>query len=369
MKLDHIYIISWFGKDPVLREFRKKCHERQLEWCRTNKFKITVLAQEYNENEYHPDVEYVIPDKLLRPCGARNTLMEIFYNSNEDYAVFADNDTIIVDEKWGEPNGFIEEMRTILESEYGKIDFVGGINPAIQAYNGELERLEYVNNIVFRKTRKFSGGFFILKNLQKHKGFKRWFDDESFRNEAGKIVPGEEGDFAINLLMSGLFCFQNYKAVFYDMATANRSTWATSTSERTDPFTFARLINKKYGIELISMEEEVEREFSVIGYVTDAGKIKISFSEGKMKDAQKGKIQGAAFWTSPQPMIVSNLIAWGIANIQDATMQDVLDKNKKKGFKRLGNPRTKFDWKKLPIEHPQNLLIPRKDSKFNEMFS
>jgi hypothetical protein len=72
-----------------------------------------------------------------------------------------------VDEEWGKPNGFLEEMRTIPESEYGKIDFVGGINPAIQAYNGELERPEYVNNIVFRKTRKFSGGFFILKNLQK----------------------------------------------------------------------------------------------------------------------------------------------------------------------------------------------------------
>ena len=205
--------------------------------------------------------------------------------------------------------------------------------------------------------------------MQKHKGFKRWFDDESFRNAEGKIVPGEEGDFCINLLMSGLFCFQNYKAVFYDMATANRSTWANSTSERTDPFTFARLINKKYGMELIEMEEEAEREFSTIGYLVEDGKTKISFSEGKMKDWQKGKLKDAAFWQSPNPMIVSNLIQWAISNIQDATMQDVLQKNKNKGFKRLGNPRTKFDWKKLPIEHPQNLLIPRKDSKFNEMFS
>lgn len=369
MKLDHIYIISWFGRDPVLRDFRKKCHEKQLEWARTNKLKITVLAQEYNEDEYHPDVEYVTTDTLLRPCGARNTLMERFYNSDEDYAVFADNDTIIVDEEWGKPNGFLEEMRTIPESEYGKIDFVGGINPAIQAYNGELDRPEYINNIVFRKTRRFSGGFFILKNLQKHKGFKRWFDDESFRNEAGKIIPGEEGDFCINLLMSGLFCFQNYKAVFNDMATANRSTWATKTSERTDPFTFARLINKKYGMELISMEEEAEREFSVIGYVTEGTKQKISFSEGKMKDWQKGKLQNAAFWTSPNPLKVADLMKWAVANIQDATMQTVLVKNINKGFKRLSNPRTKFDWKKLPIEHPQNLIIPRTGSKFNEMFS
>jgi hypothetical protein len=369
MKLDHIYIISWFGRDPILRDFRKKCHEKQLEWCRTNNLKITVLAQEYNEDEYHPDVEYVTTDTLLRPCGARNTLMERFYNSDEDYAVFADNDTIIVDEEWGKPNGFLEEMRTIPEIEYGKIDFVGGINPAIQAYSDELERPEYVNNIVFRKTRRFSGGFFILKNLQKHKGFKRWFDDESFRNEEGKIIPGEEGDFAINLLMSGLFCFQNYKAVFYDMATANRSTWANSTSERTDPFTFARLINKKYGMELIGMEEESAREFKVIGYVTEDGETKISFSEGKMKDARKGKIKGASFWEAPNEMLVEDLMQWAIANIQDPTMQEILDKNKKKGFKRLSNPRTKFDWKKLPIDHPQSLFIPRKGSKFNEMFS
>jgi len=369
MKLDHIYIISWFGKDPTLREFRKKCHEKQLDWCRTNNLKITVLAQEYNEDEFHPDVEYVTTNTLLRPCGARNTLMERFYNSDEDYAVFADNDTIIVDDEWGKPNGFLEEMRTIPETEYGKIDFVGGINPAIQAYNGELERPEYINNIVFRKTRRFSGGFFILKNLQKHKGFKRWFDDESFRNEAGKIIPGEEGDFAINLLMTGLFCFQNYKAVFYDMATASRSTWATKSSQRTDPFTFARLINKKYGMELISMEEEAQREFSIIGYTNESGKPKISFSEGKMKDVQKGKLQNAAFWQTPNPMIVSNLMAWAMLNIQDPAMQAVLQQNKNKGFKRMSNPRTKFDWKKLPMKHPQSLLIPRKDSKFNEMFS
>ena len=68
-------------------------------------------------------------------------------------------------------------------------------------------------------------------------------------------------------------------------------------------------------------------------------------------------------------MKVADLMKWAVSNVQDPVMQTVLQKNINKGFKRLSNPRTKFDWKKLPIEHPQNLIIPRTGSKFNEMFS
>jgi ABC-type polar amino acid transport system ATPase subunit len=120
MNINNIYIISWFGNESKLRQFRKEIHKKQLDWARTNGLKITVLAQDYEPDDYEQDVVYVHSDKFLRPCGARNTLMEKFYTSDEDYAIFADNDTVIVDEVWGEPNRFIEDLRKLSDDDLRK---------------------------------------------------------------------------------------------------------------------------------------------------------------------------------------------------------------------------------------------------------
>jgi len=373
MNINNIYIISWFGNEPKLRKFRKEIHKKQLDWARTNSLKITVLAQDYEQDDYEQDVVYVHSDKFLRPCGARNALMEKFYTSNEDYAIFADNDTVIVDDVWGEPNSFIQDLRKLSDYYTTQIDFVSGINPAMQAFSKELERPEYEDNVVLRRTSRFSGGFFILKNLQKHKGFTRWFDDENFTDSNGKIIPNEEGDFCINLLMSGLRCYQSFQAVFNDMAGASRSTWSVDTSERSNKVDFAHLINRKYGMDLISLLNDTEKVYNHVGYCTsDKGLTQIRFCvnrKDRVKVLEGKNFSNIMFYDLPKSMTAGELMEWATENIADQTLLALLIESKGKAFKRLGNPKTRFNWKKLPYEHPNNLLIPKTFDIFNQMFS
>jgi hypothetical protein len=363
MKLDHIYIISWFGRDPIRKKFRKEIHTKQLEWCKTNNLKVTVLAQEYDQEDYQPDVEYVHSDTFLRPCGARNVLMERFYNSDDDFAIFADNDTVLVDATRGAPNAFIEEMRNLPENWSEQIDFVAGVNPAIQAYTNELARPEYKTHSVFRRTNRFSGGFFILKNLKKQKDMELWFDDAGFTDSLNNIIPGEESDFCINLLMNKLNCFQNCKAIFNDMAGANRSTWANTTAERTGKVELAKFINSKYKRDLIAILNEEERTYTYVGYSlrTDKPTLNMRFSvdkNGSIKRLTEKNHTRITFFDLPHAMAITDIMKWIPENITDPTLLDIVIKNKDKSYRRLSNPRSRFDWGKLNHKHPLNLLVP-----------
>ena len=365
-----LYIISWFGRDLKLRAFRKSIHMKQLEWARVNNFKIIVLAQEYQPEDYVDGIEYIHSDVFLRPCAARNVLLEHFYNSDEDYAVFEDNDTVLKDDEWGTSNAFIRDMRNITQSHFDQIDFVSGINPAIQAYGPELQKDIYKTHHVFYRTIKFSGGFFILKNLRKHKNIRIFFDDVTFSDETGNIVPGEEGDFCINLLMHGLYCYQNYKAIFNDMATAKRSTWAVKLSERTNKQYFVDVINQKHKTELLTLLNTDDKTFRFVGYSTNDGETDIRFCNDyttRILHLRTKQHTDIVFHKLPYPMTIENIFIWAYDNIDDTKLRTLIDNNRHKTYRRMSNPRTKFHWERVPHPQPTQLLIPT-ENKLNTFF-
>ena len=95
MKINNCYIISWFGRDPDLRERRRRMHQTQIEWCHKHSLHPVVFAQEYEDGDYLDGVTYIRNEgAVLHPGPARNVLLKHFYQTDDDYAVFADNDIV-----------------------------------------------------------------------------------------------------------------------------------------------------------------------------------------------------------------------------------------------------------------------------------
>lgn len=91
---------------------------------------------------------------------ARNILLDIFYNSNEDYAIFSDDDT------------FLKDVISIDT----KMDCLSLTND----YNKEL-----------KNTEKISSAFLILCNFRKKYNLKPYFDKE--------LDSNQDLDFGLNL--------------------------------------------------------------------------------------------------------------------------------------------------------------------------
>lgn len=109
------YIISYFGEKLETQWRRQALHYQQL-CCLLQQpgiEEIVVLAQDYDKlmkngvvtrpAHYlfleHPRIRYITQSDVLKPGGARNVLIKDFNKTNDQWAMFLDNDAI-VDPRW-----------------------------------------------------------------------------------------------------------------------------------------------------------------------------------------------------------------------------------------------------------------------------
>ena len=127
-----IYIISYFGNND--KEFRKKVHKKQLLfWLKEKNYNIKILAMEYNKSDYinNNRIEYIKLKEHITQSKARNILLKEFYNSNYDFCIFMDNDSIL---RINYSDMNIENY----EDTFKYIDIFFPINPRVCGYKNIL---------------------------------------------------------------------------------------------------------------------------------------------------------------------------------------------------------------------------------------
>ena len=365
MKLKSIYIISYFGSDEKLQARRREIHARQLKWARAQKLEIVVLCQKYLPSDYASDVRYIESgtDSLLLPGDARNLLLEDFYKSKDDFAVFADNDTILYeDEAHGFAPNFVAELKSAELSDFSAIDLICCIYPQRSPFNAEIAKLEYEKNLIFKRTPTMKGSMFFLKNLRLHQSKSIFFDQASFVEE-GKMFDGEDAEFCTNLLASGLGCYATYCAIAAEMA-VTASTWVSEISNR-DKFSLFKIINKKYGT-LYHFTEEY-KEYVSVGY-SHKVKLKLCASSytGRAKALKSAGHTNVVLYDLPYGMTYNNTLLYARDNIEDLVLQNLAIAQLKKPNKKFSHHKTKSNWTRYRI--PAKICIKKVEYKDAGLF-
>lgn len=225
--LNKIYIISYFGVNR--REKRKYCHHQQLDWCFKNNLEVIVYPQFYNDDEYVSGVTYLDhTNNLLLPAEARNICLKHFYNTNDDFAIFADNDSILyTGEKYCDSSDFVEKFNKLHIRDLNKIDYFFPLNPGKIPFTKMLvdNKKVFDTNFVFSRNYDSKGSFAVLKNLRKFYNLDVYYDEVNYVDESGKIIPNEDVDFAIRIAKQNLGVFRLDNIILKECGTI--STWAT----------------------------------------------------------------------------------------------------------------------------------------------
>lgn len=232
MNIDRIYIISYFGND-IVREKRKQYHRHQVDWCLSQNIKIYVLAQEYLPQDYDDRITYLKHDNTLKlPSAARNICLQHFYESDSNFAIFADNDAILYSgDKYCDSTDFISKFNRLSKLDLYDIDFFYPLNPGRMPFSKM-----YNENILFTTHFNFQRGMepksmYVLKNLYKSYNKKIFFDEDNFGLKDGYLIAHEDTDFACQLLKNGYGVYRLNNIVLKEFGSSN-STWLNQKDNR-----------------------------------------------------------------------------------------------------------------------------------------
>lgn len=246
---NNMYIISWFGDNEHTNK-RVEIHKRQLEWCFNATLKPVVFAQNYKEEFYVDNVEYIKHSgNVLKAIEARNILLHHFYNSHEDFAVFADNDCYLYQgEKYGANDNFAEIIRNIPFQNFKNVDMLIGLDPANSPFTKDLELHSKDDLTAWRLIPGYiASGFFILKNLKKHHNKEIYFDLNFIKSD-GNIIACEDQDFPIQLIHENMGVFICKNLIRKEEAATN-STWNNDQESRRQRTTEGHdFISKKFNL-------------------------------------------------------------------------------------------------------------------------
>lgn len=317
--LNTIYIISWFGDDNV-KERRKEFHKKQIEWAFKHNLKPVVLAQDYTAADYIDNVRYInadISNGILTPSQARNILLDEFYNSDDDFAFFADNDAVLSDDiQHSDSGNFIQLMRNFTIDMFADIDIISFANPSRTAFKSELSKPIYKNNFVFRRCYYTTGPIHIMKNIKKIYGKTLYYDVDTF-NDNGKIITCEEHDFCINGMLHGIKAYHLRNVLLVEFG-RTVSTWVNDDSNRGVDYA-KQLINDKYKLELYIFPTNTEKTFEYIGHSLepDMKTRKIRFADDPQLRTniclKKGR-SDIHFYKLPKPMTAPDILDYCISN-------------------------------------------------------
>jgi len=369
MKLNNIYIISWFGNDDV-RDIRKEYHNRQIDWAFKQNLIPIVLAQDYKDTDYIDGVRYIDADittGILLPSAARNILLNEFYKSDDDFAFFADNDSILYNEnQYSDSINFISLMKNIPMNLFSDIDIIAFANPARTAFKEELSKPIYKNDFVFRRTYYTTGPIHLMKNIAKYHNKKLYYDSETF-NDNGNIITCEEHDFCINGMFHDIKTYHLRNVLLYELGRKN-STWVNTDTNRNVNYA-KQLINDKYQLELYKFPDVNEKTFNYIGHAVEPDHItkKIRFAHDSTSRVVACEAKGRTdvhFYELPNPMTAPEALDYCITNdlygIKE--MCDLFYKNKPVLLKSHTKKSIQFNWDVTPeIKNIKKIITVPKD--------
>lgn len=218
-----VYIISFNGeRGSDVRQQRFEFHNDQVErWLAYSpQAEVNILAMEYDDTDFihNPRVKYV--DKLdtkLPIAEARNVLLNHFYDSNDEWAVFCDNDGYIhLHDKF--PHTHID-MLSILETypqNFEGIDLFfphwagrpgdGAFYDLYDNTKSNEEITDWNNELLFEwNYARMKGTVFFLRNHKERTQMSTKF------NVQGATIPGEDDEFALHMTLQnkGVYILRN----------------------------------------------------------------------------------------------------------------------------------------------------------------
>lgn len=225
-----MYILSWFGNSDV-SDYRRKVHAIQVQWAFDKGFEVIVQPQQYKPDDYIDGVIYLDePKELLAPGPGRNLLFKHFYESDEDMAIFADNDGLLSDYGIGET--FFEDMNKNFD-RYRNVDFFIPANPAITHAYGEIKHNEEYKkfHIFSRKMVDVKGTFFVLRNLKKYYDIEI-YNDPFFDYDENGLIIGEDTEFCINVIKHGFGVYLLKNVILKEFGGYKKSCWTSNYANR-----------------------------------------------------------------------------------------------------------------------------------------
>jgi len=257
-----IYIIAYHGADPETRQKRSDNHNKQIEWWLDydKEIEIRILAMDFIESEYwdNPRVKYI--DRLVSPtppASARNILLNHFYDTNEQWAVFADSDAILNlhpnfphthnnicatlrdnPDSFGDVDLFCPHndqrpgdgsfySKFCPEGEHKLVDREGNSLVRDKDYKG----VDWDNDLVFdRKLTHMKGTLFFVKNNP-----ERLLMDEYFNvhpEGTKSILGGEDDEYMVRFVMSNKGTYMLRNVMLKEMTAG--STWSDTESRKSD---------------------------------------------------------------------------------------------------------------------------------------
>lgn len=219
MILTKAYVISYISPkwDDVTKDKRRAVHIRQIEWLKQQGLDVYVFAQYKGDL----DVKY-LPYTRGRylPGDARNECLKHFYSTDDDFAIFLDDDAILDPGKL-ENDTFISDIRKQDISDFDKVSLITPINPKYDPYTQfQLKNRQVLEDNWVMLSKPHQPGFiFFLKNLKKHHGIEIYYE-EDWSEPDGSVKFGEDAVFSMRLTKAGLGSYQCWNISALDMGSS-----------------------------------------------------------------------------------------------------------------------------------------------------
>ena len=304
MKLETAYIMSCLPdvsniSDPLKlnrnilnKQIRLSGIETQLNWLYLNKIQnikyqsmrwlgpdkeriMTNWGDKFNSIEF-------IDSKPIHFSTSRNRLLMEYYKSDEDWALFLDDDGLIDPRtpdnfsegtnsniNWSETGNFIKWLQDLGDdsclsiNSANKISLISPLNPGapgIGAWKKEWtdENSDYIENWNFIRTISVKGTTLFIKNLWKHSESLVWF------RPAYEMPAGEDFAFSVDIFLSGHAAYVCRNFLLKELSSEAQGTWQKSKSkeeisrERNAYKTFLENTFHRFGIEKKDIGEKVQ---------------------------------------------------------------------------------------------------------------
>lgn len=240
-----VYVISFFGTEK-LRQKRKDIHQEQIDWLTTNGFDVHVLAQDYQDDEFDDRVTYVNGNQPRQyPVYARNQLFKHFYSTNDDYALFLDNDIVveclstanIIDE-------ISKKIELFLSEKVGLITFMNpGFMPTKKKYSENQS--QHDSYILFEKESIFfKESALFMVNWKKHINEEFQVDYDLLYPSTNEMANGESMLMSEQCFKHQWHIMRSAQLVMKELNTS--STWGSKQAHRRN-ITAAKAMAKRLG--------------------------------------------------------------------------------------------------------------------------
>ncbi len=258
------YITSWLGPAANYRDKRIAAHLKQLDWCAKVGLSPVVYAQEYPRDIVRDGVRYIFNDGEVQIADtARNVLLKEFYQTDEDFCIMVDDDSILYSgqDKYADGDSIFATMQNMDIGEFKHVDLFFPVSPRHEPFGDYVKANQETlkDYLVFETSLRAKGSMVFLKNIKKHHNLEIYLDGDKHRDENGVFVGGGDFYFAYQLMYLGLGVYKSKNLILNELASAH-SSWAVGEDARSKyAVILNNLITNDFGVPMKQFKQRFNK--------------------------------------------------------------------------------------------------------------